>query len=65
MSVHNDDDKVQLNVRITAELRRRVGIVAEAREESLDKFVADVLNKRTKAHKPDTDSIVGRERKVL
>jgi len=62
---NNSNPKVQLNVRITKELRRRVAITAEARDESVDQFVSDVLDKRTKPHAKDVDSIVRREQKRL
>jgi predicted HicB family RNase H-like nuclease len=61
----NPAKKVQLNIRMPAELRRRVAIVAEARDESVDYFVSKLLDERTKAHKKDVDSIVLREQKRL
>ncbi len=57
--------KTQLNVRVTRELKRRVTITADAREESVGKFVSDLLDKRTEDNKDDIDSIVRREQKRL
>lgn len=54
--------RVQLNIRVPIELRRRVGVIAAARDESLDKFVGDVLDERTKQYVDDVESIAGRER---
>jgi predicted HicB family RNase H-like nuclease len=51
----------QLNVRIPNELFRRVSSVAGAKGETLAKFVAEILDERTKDHVEDVRRIADRE----
>lgn len=55
---------VQLNVRIPDELMRRVSSVSGSRGESLAKWVADVLDLRTKGQKSKVEDMKKHDEEV-
>jgi predicted HicB family RNase H-like nuclease len=52
----------QLNIRVPDELFWRVNSVAGAARKTLKQFVTEILDERTKDHKPDVERIYEREK---